>query len=418
MSDVRLSELLHFWPKQLEATRVADEHRYMLFGGARGPGKSRWLRGYALRFLLRCAAQRLTGVRVMLGCETFPALRDRQIEKIEREWPAWLGRLNQADYEYTLAPAYGSGAICLRNLDNPLKYQSAEFALIGVDELTKDPESTFNILRGSLRWPGIERPQFVAGTNPNGPGAAWVRAYWIEHRLPPELEPMAGEFAFVPGLPGDNPSLPPEYTAELATLPESLRKAWLEGDWYAGAEGIVYPEFDERNLTDEDVDPTRPIEIAFDDGFIDPRAILVVQRSPTGILVADELYQRRRLAEQSVADLVELCKARGWQLPEIAIGSPEAHELQSRLRLADIPARYEVHKVVDGINNLRRLICDGQGYRALKVNHRCTNLIWEFTEGYRYPEGVKGGTAEKPEDGNDHALDGLRYWGYVRARRG
>ena len=37
MPSVRFSELCHFTDKQLIATAAADAHRYMLFGGARGP---------------------------------------------------------------------------------------------------------------------------------------------------------------------------------------------------------------------------------------------------------------------------------------------------------------------------------------------------------------------------------------------
>lgn len=413
--DVRFSELAHYTERQLAATEAADTHRFTLFGGARGPGKSYWLRWYILRFLLRCGERGITGVRAMLACEDFPALRDRQIEKLVREFPRWLGEWVATVWEYRLAPAYGGGVICLRNLDDASKYQSAEFGIIGIDELTKNSEKVFNILRGSLRWPGIERPQFVAATNPNGPGAGWVRQLWIERQFPEHLAPLAGEFAFVPGLAKDNPYLPGAYWEELNTLPEGLRKAWRDGDWYAGIEGLVYPEFNAENLTDDEPDAGRPLELAFDDGYIDPRAMLIIQRTGERILVADELYHRQHLAETCVGELVALCKERAWPLPEIAVGSPEAKELQARLRMANIPVRTQPHEVVQGINVLRRLICDGQGYRTLLVNRRCRNLIWEMTEGYQYAEG-RCSLTEKPQDGNDHAADALRYWAYVRAR--
>jgi len=102
-------------------------------------------------------------------------------------------------------------------------------------------------------------------------------------------------------------------------------------------------------------------------------------------------------------------------IPEIAVGSPEAKEMQGRFRLADIPARNKVHQVKDGIDLVRSLILDGNGMRLLKVNRRCKNLIREITEGYVYPEGGKR-DAEKPLDGNDHAADALRYWCFLRAR--
>lgn len=393
----------------------ADSHRYLLYGGARGPGKSYWLRWYSLRFLLRCAERGLRGVRTMLACEDYPSLRDRQVSKIMVEFPAWLGEWQASHSEYLLRPEFGSGALCLRNLDDASKYQSAEFALIAVDELTKDTESTFNMLRGSLRWTGIDRPQFIAATNPNGIGAAWVRALWIERRFPKHLQDLSGEFAFVPGLPGDNPYLSPAYIEELKAQPDAVRKAWLEGDWYAGVEGLVYSEFTADNIVDTEPDKALGCEIAFDAGYIDPCAVLFIQRTGEGALVFDELYQTKTLAEQTVADAVDKCHEYGLGLPEIAVGSPEAKEMQERWRMANIAVRHHTHEVVDGINLVRTLFCDSKGVRSIKVHRRCVNLIRELTEGYVYAEGTKG-VHEKPVKANDHASDALRYWAYARMR--
>lgn len=430
---VSLAELVHFTEAQIAATKAADDSRFFLFGGSRGPGKSYWLRWYLIRFLLRAASEYgLRGTRVMLACENYPVLKERQISKILTEFPEWLGYWHGTDKEFRLWPRYGSGVLCLRNLDDPSKYQSAEYAALGIDELTKNPERTFTLLRGSMRWPGLPRTQFVAATNPNGPGATWVRRYWIEREFPENLAALADEFRFLPAKPGDNPHLSQEYWDLLDSLPETLRKAWRDGDWYAGFEGLVYGRFGAENITQLEPDPTRSIELAFDDGYIDPRAILLIQRTPTYILVFDELYQRRTLAEESVNDVVDrvhswpwplelpeseldrLREAEGWpRLPEIAVGSPEAKELQARFRMANIPVRSRPHKIVNGIDVVRRLICDGNGYRALLVHSRCRNFISELTEGYQYPEG-KHGTAEKPIDGNDHACDAFRYWAFMR----
>ncbi len=425
--DLRFSELRHYTEKQQAAHEVAKTHRYTLFGGSRGPGKSFWLRWELLGDLLEYAALGLRGVRVMLACEDFPSLRERQIEKIEREFPKWLGRYWPSVHEFRIDQAYGGGVLCLRNLDDPQKYQSAEYASVGIDELTKNRESTFNEIRGSLRWPGVDRPRFRAATNPNGIGGPWVRSLWIERSFPDYLQAQANEFAFVPGLPTDNPYLPQSYQDELDALPDMLRKAWRHGDWYAGVEGLVYGEFNVDNLTDDEPDPTQPIELAFDDGYMDPRCILFIQRTGTRILVADEIYHRQHLAETCVKEAQDLCRERGWVLRDgdgkptdkpnidIAVGSPEAKEMQARLRLADIPVRWEVHKVVDGIGVVRRLICDGKGYRTLKVNNRCRNLKWELSEGYLYAEG-KHGPEDKPVDGNDHACESLRNWAVLRAK--
>jgi hypothetical protein len=410
-----MTTLVSWTDKQRQVNAVADAHRFTLYGGTRGPGKSFWLRWRQVAKHLGWAKAGHRGVRTMLACEDYPSLLDRQVSKIAVEFPAWLGTYNHQAHEFRFTSRCGGGAICCRNLNDPSKYQSAEFAMMSIDELTKNPKSKFDALRGSLRWPGIERTEFDAATNSTGLGVAWVRGLWIERAFPKELEPLKDEFAFVPGLPTDNPYLDQSYFDDLNTLPDTLRKAWALGDWYAGVEGLVYSDFTADNLTDDEPDATLPIELAVDDGYVDPRAILFIQRSGTHVLVFHELYHRNHLDETCVAEVVATCTEHGWPLPQIAVGSPEANQLQARFRAANIPFRYIVHQVVDGIKVVRRLIKDGHGYRALLVNRRCRNFIWEVTEGYQYAEG-RHGDAEKPVDGNDHAADALRYWSFVRAK--
>lgn len=234
---VRWSDLCKFWPKQQLASETAKTHKFTLYGGSRGPGKSRWLRWWLLfRLLWLTYTYNLRGVVVGLFCEDYPQLKDRQIGKISKEFPAWLGTLMESQ-EYGLGfhvhAAYGGGVLALRNLDDPSKYQSAEFAAMGVDELTKNKVETFDVLRGSLRWAGVPDPEckFVAATNPGSIGHLWVRQYFIDKIYPAELQGLANEFAFVRALPTDNPSLDAGYWEMLNTLPPKLARAWRWGDW-------------------------------------------------------------------------------------------------------------------------------------------------------------------------------------------
>ena len=60
-----------------------------------------------------------------------------------------------------------------------------------------------------------------------------------------------------------------------------MREAWLEGSWYAKSSNVVYSDFDEGNLTDDGPDMSLPFEVGFDDGYIDPRVLLLIQRPPS-----------------------------------------------------------------------------------------------------------------------------------------
>ncbi len=447
MPTIPFWELSGFRPKQIQASRIADTHRFTLFGGARGPGKSYWLRWYALRQLLDLHRHGIDHVSWGLFCESYPELQDRQTSKIVSEFPPELGEVRDTKSHglgFHLHERYGGSVILLRNLDDPAKYKSSEFAGISVDELTLTPKRTFDMLRGSLRWPGVARTQFCAGTNPDGKHAAWVRQLWIERDFTgegfEELLPLRDEFAFVPALPTDNPFLSADYWHDLKTQPRQVREAWLEGSWYAKSSNVVYSDFDEGNLTDDGPDMSLPFELGCDDGYIDPRVFLLIQRTPTGILVFDEIAQTKRLDEETIRDLLELCARysqaplpEGWQtmtngqrsawahstgvkLPELAVCGTESVQLMRRFREANIPARGGTHLILEGIKVMRQLILDGNGVRTMRVNRRCKTLINELTTGYRFPEGARR-DSEKPEDLNNHAVDAARMWCWMRSGR-
>lgn len=234
LDTVKFSELVNFSEKQMEATRVADVHKFFLYGGAMGGGKSYWLRWYMLRWLIKTYKE--TGLKNVVGglfCEDYPTLKDRQISKLAMEVPEWMGQLKE-DKVFALClrldPSLGGGVLALRNLDDPSKYKSSEFGIIGIDELTKDPYSVFKDLRNRIRWPGLPRGKFVAGTNPGDIGHEWVKRYFIDKKYPKE-EKEGHEFAYVPARATDNPYLSPEYVLTLESMDENERKMYLEGSW-------------------------------------------------------------------------------------------------------------------------------------------------------------------------------------------
>lgn len=230
MSKVKFSELANFTPKQKAAKDMLSQFKFILYGGAMGGGKSYWLRWTLLLQLLKWAKQGHLGVRVGLFCEDYPVLKDRHLSKIQFEFPEWLGKFNKTDNEYVLNAEYGSGVICFRNLDDVSKYQSAEFAMIGVDELTKNEEETFNFLRMRLRWTGIEDCKFISATNPGDIGHNWVRKLFIDKEY--DVNELEGsKFGFIQALADDNPYLSKSYITTLDSLPENLRKAYRMGDW-------------------------------------------------------------------------------------------------------------------------------------------------------------------------------------------
>lgn len=230
------TELAKFFPKQKEALEASKRFKFVLFGGSVGSGKSYWIRWSVIYWLIKYYDKyQLKGVRAGVFCEDYPSLNDRHLSKVKFEFPSWLGKFNEAKHEFTLAPKYGSGIIAFRNLDDPAKYLSVEFAVIAIDEVNRNPKTTFDMLRSRHRWPGIKDVRFIAGCNPLG--EAWVKNMWVKRLFPPD-EKEQYEFVYVPALPTDNPHLDASYYKSLESLPENQRKAYLEGNWDAFDEGM------------------------------------------------------------------------------------------------------------------------------------------------------------------------------------
>ena len=247
LPPVSLARLVNPTERQREFLQAITDHDFVLYGGEGGGGKSYILRWWLVLFLVSCyKVLGLRGVRVGLFCEDYPSLEDRQISKMYAEFPRGLGTLRQGRVtDFVLRDEYGGGHLCLRNLDRPDKYSSAEFAAIAVDELTKNQLSVFNDLRWRLRWPGIDRPKFGAGTNPGGIGHAWVKKYWLDKDFPVELQPKAREFVLVRAKASDNPHLSPNYHESLLTLPPDMARKVAHGDWNVMV-GQYFPYFNPK----------------------------------------------------------------------------------------------------------------------------------------------------------------------------
>ncbi len=233
---VSFESLSHFTPKQQEALDESFSSKYLLYGGSMGSGKSYFLRWAVVWWLLYLAKKyKKVGIRAGLFCEDYGALNDRHISKIKFEFPKGLGTYNEQKHEFHISRRMGGGVIAFRNLDDPSKYVSSEFAVIAVDEISRDPFSMFSILRTRLRWVGIPQVRFLCASNPLG--EPWVKRFWVDRNFPPE-EKECDEFKFVKALPTDNIHLDPAYFQSLESLDDKERKAFLEGDWNAFEEDM------------------------------------------------------------------------------------------------------------------------------------------------------------------------------------
>lgn len=337
---VKFSALTKFFEKQQVALDATKKWKYVLFGGSVGSGKSYWIRWTTVYWLMKYYAKYgLKGVRAGVFCEDYPSLNDRHLTKIKFEFPEWLGTYNQSKHEFTLAPEYGEGIIAFRNLDDPSKYLSVEFAVIAIDEINRNPKTTFDMLRSRHRWPGIKDVKFFAACNPLG--EAWVKNMWVK-RIFPKEESEEYEFVYVPALPTDNPHLDSSYYKALESLPDTQRKAYLEGNWDAFDE-----EMDEKGYIRLVLD--RELQASYStDGVHSGYKILGVDPAAGGdksAIVLKSGNLQEVVFNQKLRDTMDLvgviqAKYRDFQCDYICIDKTGVGQgVYDRLRQLDYPVR-------------------------------------------------------------------------------
>lgn len=418
METIKFSELAHFFEKQKVANKVSDEFKYTLYGGMMGPGKSYWLRWGIIRKLLKLFAKyKKQGIRAGLFCEDYPSLNDRHLSKIKYEFPEWLGSLNTSKHEYEIKKCYGGGVIAFRNLDDPSKYQSSEFAIIGVDELTKNKKETFDFLRTRLRFPPIKEVRFMAATNPGGIGHDWVKKLWMDRVFEP-TEQEKDQFQYVPAKPEDNPHLGEDYYKIFDGLPEKMRKAYKEGNWDV-FEGQFFTEWNREVhiIKSFAIPETWKKFRAYDYGRENPACCLWMALDYDGnVYVYREWYKSGLNADEQAKEIIRLSGTERYEysVADAAIfantgiidksGGETIAEVFVRNGITFIPTS---KRRVDGWNMLHQYLAyTPEKQPKLKFFETCYNCI-ETIPSLIHDE-------IKPEDvnsdGEDHCADTIRYY--------
>jgi phage terminase large subunit len=158
------------------------------------------------------------------------------------------------------------------------KYQGRELSFMAIDEVGQWQENHFRILLASNRSanPNV-KARCALSANPGGLGHSWLKRLFIKRDFQSRENPS--DYYFIQSKIADNQALSiadPNYKARLESISsESLRRAWIDGDWDISA-GMFFSELN------RDIHLIEPFEIpshwprfgGYDWGFAHPAWIL------------------------------------------------------------------------------------------------------------------------------------------------
>lgn len=224
------------FPRQREAFDhlVDPTVSIVLYGGARGGGKSHLARIYQYVRRMQHA-----GSRGLILRKTLPELIRNHIDNFHRDF---RGEFTYNSQSHRLTFTNGSIidlAYC-DNINDLDRLQGAEYDDIVVDEAQQHTEEVIQKLRACLRTNRTDlKPKMLLTCNPGGIGSAHIKRTYIDPSkkgvLPPDVR-------FVQATVDDNPAINKEYVEHLEALPEALKQAWRFGNWEL-FEGQFFSEF-------------------------------------------------------------------------------------------------------------------------------------------------------------------------------
>ncbi|MGC1615254.1 MAG: hypothetical protein WA736_11250 [Candidatus Acidiferrum sp.] len=273
----RISDCYNAFPRQRQFHE--SKAKYRLFGGAAGPGKTKALLWEAI-----LQANEVNGSDTLLLRRTYPELESSLLAYFRRDVPRhFYKKYNESKHVVTWNNGSTTRFGYCRNENDVYQYQGAEFLFIGLDELTHFTFKQWQFLTSRNRCPVPESICSMAGaTNPGNIGHAWVKALWVDHKPPSGFDQAdlydPNDYEFIRAWLSDNPiyANDVEYRRTLETLPEHLRKAFLDGDWnvFAGQYFDIF-DYGRHTARPEEIrlEAWWPRWVSIDWGFQHPSAV-------------------------------------------------------------------------------------------------------------------------------------------------
>ena len=275
-----------------------------LYGGSRGGGKSDCLLYGGLRQVHH------PKYRALILRRTFPELReliDRSHDLFPRLGGAWVASEKRWVFPSGSTFEFGYG----ETLDEIQQYRGQQYTYIAYDEigLVADQKVWLTLLT-SIRHTSEGLVKMArCSANPGGKGHGWLRKRFI-NACPPDGTPIVDDIgntrAFFQAKVYDNPSIiekDPQYVKMLESLPDTMRRQELEGDWNSGT-GLAFEELNQKIhfVPPRKAAPWEMVFASLDWGWSHAFSVGVYLVQADGVILKmDTITGRKLIPEQIVA---------------------------------------------------------------------------------------------------------------------
>jgi len=294
-------------PRQCEF--FLARNKYIAYGGARGGGKS-----WAVRKKAMLLALAYPGARILILRRTLSELRENHVRPLTADLKdIAVYRESEKSFTFSNSSLILCGYCdCERDLQ---RYQGQEYDFIFIDEATQMEEYVFIRLKACLRGANRYPKRMYLTCNPGGVGHGWVKRLFIERCYRQGEDPK--DYLFISARVYDNEALlqnDPEYLSNLESLPQDLRRAWLDGNWDL-FEGQYFEEFDRaiHSVTPFELPEDCRRFLAMDYGLDMLACVWVAELQSGELVVYRELHESGLIVSEAAKRILALSHAERYE---------------------------------------------------------------------------------------------------------
>lgn len=415
-------------PNEKQLAAFTDTHRYVGYGGARGGGKSWFVRWKAVLLCLHYA-----GIKVLITRRTYKELFNNHIAPLKKLLGGYA-KYNTTDKIFTF-PNGSTITFGYCASDGDLgQYQGAEFDVWFADEAGQFLEEWLTQIDACVRGTNPFPKRTYYTLNPGGPSHQYFKRLFVDRHYTDDEHPE--DYSFIQALVTDNAALQqaqPEYVRALEKLPPKIREAWLYGRWDV-YEGQFFEDFADRpehyadhqwsHVIDPfDIPDGWKIYRSFDWGYAKPFSCAWWAVDYDGVIYRIlELYGCTETPNEGVrwtpekvfSEIHRIETEHRWLKGKriTGIADPAIWDAQTGESIADTAQKYRVyfqpgdHKRIPGWMQVHyRLAFDDNGYAMMYVFRNCKAFIRTM------PKLMYDKTKVEDLDTSmeDHVADDVRY---------